>query len=224
MKLRHPQSGFTLVETTIVLALIGLLTFLVVSGSSVATNADRFGSQIRIFTSTIRDAQTKSYTVQTGPCTSNKVLLPGGQYGCVWRGNVMKFQVNASADKNYTLNLLQGDDLSTYAGSIDPKFGLLAENAFKTYNLASLILYGIDLSTAGTTIPVGTVAIAFLAPDGKGYICGNNSPSCAVGGGATPFTDNTSKVTFHFRDTKNPNLKLDVLFDPANGSISTIQP
>lgn len=211
-------------ETTIVLALVGLLTFAVISGSSNATNADRFGSQVRQFTTTIRDAQTKSYTVQTGNCVSNQVLLPGGQYGCVWRGNVMRFEVNAASDRVYPLNLLQGDDLATYAGSVDPKFGLTAENVYRSYNLSSTIITGIDLVTSSSTIPVSRVAIAFLAPDGKGYVCGSNSGACVIAAGTQPFTDATSKVVIHFRDAKNPNLKLDVRFDPANGSISTIQP
>ncbi len=222
MSFMFTQKGFTLLETTIVLGLISILTFAVISGSSVGTNVERFNGQIRDFSASIRDAQTKSYTVQTGTCTAGtQVNLAGGQTGCVWRGNVLKFSVAAGANQPYSLSLLQGSDLGVYAGNSDPRFGLTYEYSYKTYDLNSMELFGIDKTTGGSTVPVSAVEIAFLAPDGSGYIC---SSSCNVGGGATPFTDRATKLSFHFRDVRNPNLMTNVLFDPANGSITTLQP
>lgn len=216
------QKGFTLIETAIVLGLISILTVAVISGSTVGTNVERFNGQIREFSASIRDAQTKSYTVQTGTCTpGTEVILSGGQTGCVWRGNVLKFSVAAGASQTYVLSLLQGSDLGTYSGNSDPRFGLTYEYPYKTYDLNSMELFGIDKTSGGTTSSISNVEIAFLAPDGSGYVC---SSSCNLGGGASPFTDRSSKLTFHFRDVRNPNLMTNVLFDPANGSITTIQP
>jgi prepilin-type N-terminal cleavage/methylation domain-containing protein len=222
VKIISSHQGFTLLETTIVLGLISILTFAVISGSSVGTNVERFNGQIRDFSASIRDAQTKSYTVQTGTCTAGtQVSLAGGQTGCVWRGNVLKFNVAGGASQPYSLSLLQGSDLGTYAGNSDPRFGLTYEYPYKTYDLNSMELFGIDKTTSGSTSSISSVEIAFLAPDGSGYVC---PASCNVGGGATPFTDRSSKLAFHFRDVRNPNLMTNVLFDPANGSITTIQP
>lgn len=223
VKWHQVQSGFTLLETVIVLAIVGLLTLFVLGNSNGTTANERFSGSVHNFAATITDAQTKSYSVQTGTsgCGSTEGA-PGGTGGtaCFWRGNVMTF---TTGQLTYSMSLIYGTDLSLASVGTNPRQGLDGLQAFKTYPLSGLQLTGIALldSTGHVFATPGTVSLAFLAPDGKAYSCYTGSCLPSVLNPA-PYQDGSSAVRLSFSQPGSTRLTAQVTFDPVSGTISTI--
>ena len=197
-------------ETTIVLALIGLLTTILVAGTGPQLKNERFAGQVRVFADDLRQAQTHAYSVQTGTCP-----VAGT---CFWRGNLMTFtQQNAADthDASYDLNLLQGDDYSKYTTATGQTLGITGKHAPQTKSLSGIHLTTITIG--GVAVPSGSeVDLAFLAPDGKGYVC--NGTGCApTPTGISGYLP--TAVKFQLSDTATKLISY-VTYDPATGSIT----
>ncbi|MEO7617475.1 MAG: type II secretion system protein, partial [Candidatus Saccharibacteria bacterium] len=78
LRIKKTESGFTLLEITIVMALVGILTVATLAGSGNATKNAAFIGDIRIIRANIRDSETKSYTVKTGNGCATTESGPGG--------------------------------------------------------------------------------------------------------------------------------------------------
>lgn len=208
-------AGFTLVETTVVLAIIGLLTVILVSGSGPQIKNERFAGQVRIFADDLRRAQTQAYTVKTGSCTTGAT--------CYWRGNLMSFtQQNAAdpIDASYPLSLLSGDDYSKYTSAAGQTLGITGKQATGTNKLSGIHLTAITIASQPALSDGTQVNLAFLAPDGKGYVC--TGASCdPTPTGMTGYS--TAAVKFTLSDTAT-KLVSDVTYDPATGSITITTP
>ncbi len=238
-KLLKTASGFTLIETTIVLGIIGLITVLLVAGSGDSLKTERFRSEVAIFASTIRSAQTRSYTVMTGDnsaaCRVSVAPYNPGSKGCVWRGVVMDFQANT----NYTQSLLYGYDFSAFGNltsnvnspciPTDPRDCLL-DKLYTDPNIGHLSTSGLVMESIkiddtpafspGTTVG-GNLSLAFLAPSGQAYSnCQSGTCSGALGVDVRPYDDKVHLIRFTFRDDA-VKLKADVTFDTASGTIKT---
>lgn len=228
------KDGFTLLETTIVLALIGLLTIVVVAGSGNATRNERFSGGIRQIKANIRDAQTKAYTVKTGNgCASSDVSPGGGANVCYWRGNVLTFDALDLPDKTYGLNLLYGSDLSSASGFTDPRNNLygMSSPALATYTLDSIKVSSINVggsvaSNGSVTggVSVSSVSVAFLAPDGHAYSCDSthNLAGCTPSrpGNSSPYLD-SGDINITFTDASTTHKSV-VTIRPGDGTISSI--
>lgn|GEM_PF-6667409 len=205
-------AGFTLVETTIVLALIGLLTTILVAGSGPQIKNERFAGQVRVFADDLRQAQTHSYTIQTGTCAVGT---------CYWRGNLVTFtQQNAvdPLDASYDLKLLQGDDYSKYTTASGQTMGVTATQSQRTNNLAGIHLTAITISGQPALLDGTQVNLAFLAPDGKGYVCAGIAAVCdPASSGLSGYV--SKSVKFMLSDTATKLISY-VTYDPATGSIT----
>lgn len=223
MKRRSWQTGFTLVEVMIVMALIGFLTLLVVSGSGQNIKDERFSGELRQFTDFIRQAQVKSTTTQTGTGCAVSTPAPGGNAGstCFWRGTAINFAV-APVNTALQRQLLSGADLSEYSGFTDPKTGLYSETADTASTYTPGSLYISKLNVGGTDLPAGSIAaVAFLAPSGQAYVCTGSTATCTpTTANPQPFSDGTSVVIITLKDAAT-SLTGTVTFDPASGTIST---
>ncbi len=216
----NSENGFTLVETTIVLALVAILTLVVILGSGNGIRNERFSGSLREVASNIKEAQTKSYTVRTGSSCSDQDAGPGGNLACFWRGNVLKFDVGGP-DTSYDFNLIFGSDLSAASGFSIPTKGLYGlENPPKKYSLNSLTITGIKVGG----VSVASVSVAFLAPDGHPYSCdtSHDTNGCTPtrGSNPQPYAD-SGDIVISFGDASSPHLG-SVTIKPSDGTISTI--
>lgn len=226
-KISRTQQGFTIIETVVVMAIIGLLTLMVTNGAGNNARNEGFSGRVREFANVLREAQTKGYSIQTGDA-SGCVTSGGAQLSpCFWRGNVLEYRVGASS---YALQLLYGNDMSQYANttvmtgcaSNDQRLCIQGKQSSKSYPLGSVGLDLTAISLAGISPDPQQVSIAFLAPEGRGYvrpaILDNGDPS-------NPFTPTSPAysgkniTTFTFKDPAVPNLTGTVTFDPASGAI-----
>jgi prepilin-type N-terminal cleavage/methylation domain-containing protein len=215
------EAGFTLLETIIVLALIGFLTIFVVSGSGNGIRNERFSGGIRDIVSNLRDAQTKSYTVKTGNGCADQDTGPGGGLVCFWRGNVVTFAVGGP-DTSYNMNLLYGADLSASTGFNSPQSNIygISPVATATYSLSSFKIT--NITVGGTS--VSSVAVAFLAPDGHSYSCdtSHNVAGCTPSRTSNPNPyANSGDVVLSISDTATPHTGT-VTISSSDGTISTI--
>ena len=218
------QPGFTLVEVVIVLAIVGLMTLFVLSGSGVNIKSERFSGEVKQFADYIRRAQIAGATTEAGyGCAGGEQFAPGQESGsktsCFWRGTGL--YVNGANDTLTDFPIF-GTDISSYSSDTDPTNNL--------YGLGAPIDTPLKLSVSKiqsvqTTDPVGgfgVSAIAFLAPTGNAYVCysppdaNNCIPSSSD---LRPFTY-TGNITY-FLDSLDTNLTAKVTFDPISGTIST---
>ena len=233
-QVRKKELGFTLLETTIVLGIVGILTVAVLSGSGNATKNERFNGGIRQIKANIRDAQTKAYTVKTGNgCASTDVSPGGGANVCYWRGNVLTFDSLDLPDKTYGLNLLYGSDLSAANGFTNPLNNLYGTStpALATYALDSIKVSSINIggsvaSNGNVTggVSVTSVSVAFLAPDGHAYSCDSthNLAGCIPSrpGNPSPYLD-SGDINITFTDASTSHKSV-VTIRPSDGTISSI--
>ncbi len=221
------QQGFTLIETVVVLAIIGLLTLIVTAGAGTNAKNENFSGRVREFSNTLREAQTKGYSVQTGNASncisgSGAVITP-----CFWRGNVLEYHTGGAT---YALQLLYGNDLSQYASTTeitgcnttDQRLCLQGKQLSQNYQLGSVGLDLTSITLAGVSPNPDSVSVAFLAPEGRGYV----RPSIADNGDpsnlftpTSPTYSGKNLVTFTLKDSGVPNLTGTVTFDPNSGAI-----
>lgn len=226
--------GFTLIETIIVLAIIGLTTIALLGSYGASSRTERFAGEVKAFANVIREAQTKSYTIQTGPSSNScKTLVPPyvkKETGCLWRGVVLHYTTNS----DYTQSLLLGSDLSQYSplSSAGDGSDCLTNDTrqciFGTNTTTSIKLMSKNISLSkitygaapGTT--TSSLDLAFLAPSGQGYSNCQNvvSGNCSTDyNSLTPF-NSAASIDFELTDSTLA-LKGIVTFDPASGTIST---
>ena len=204
-------AGFTLVETTIVLALIGLLTTVLVAGTGPQLKNERFAGQVRVFADDLRQAQTHAYTVQTGTCAVGT---------CYWRGNLMTLTQQSATDPNianYYLMLLQGDDYSKYTTATGQTLGVTSTQAQRTNRLSGIHLTAITIPGLPVVADGMQVNLAFLAPDGKGYVCVGTTVCDPAASSLSSYVAKT--VKFELSDTATKLISY-VTYDPATGSIT----
>ncbi len=225
--IRRFQQGFTLIETVVVLAIIGLLTLVATQGAGSNARNENFSGHVREFANVLREAQTKGYAVQTG--TASGCVTGGGVAlsPCFWRGNVLEYTVGAN---NYALQLLYGNDLSQFAQTTassgcatnDQRLCIVGKQLSKSYPLSGIGLQITKITLSGVSPDPTNVSVAFLAPEGRGYvrplILDNTDP-------ANPFVPTSPSysgknlVTFSLKDGAVPNLTGTVTFDASSGAI-----
>jgi type II secretory pathway pseudopilin PulG len=205
VKFRNHQ-GYTMIELVIIMAIIGLLTLSLVAGAGQHGKNQRYSGEVNSFANALREAQTRSYTVETTSCAG---------LGGYSRGTVMDYDRAAGS---YTLTLLCGGDLSPLAGvNTDQKSGITGKVLVKTNNLNGLI---IDQITAGS-VPVQSLAIAFLAPDGRAYYCTPDSTNtCQPSPGNPSPYRSEQRVHFGIR-YEGLDLRRQVTFETISGMIKT---
>jgi prepilin-type N-terminal cleavage/methylation domain-containing protein len=229
---KKAELGFTLLEITIVMAIVGLLTISILTGSGNATREERFSGGIRQIKANIRDAQTKAYTVKTGNGCAISDAGPGGGNVCYWRGNVLTFNVGGP-DTSYALNLLYGADLSAANGFTNPRNNLfgMTPTALATYALDSIQISSINLGGAVAANGavsggqnVSSVSVAFLAPDGHAYSCDttHNGAGCTPSKATnpSPYAD-SGDINISFSDAASSHTAV-VTIRPSDGTISSI--
>ncbi len=219
----YSQAGFSLVESAVAMAIIALLTVAVVSGAGNNAKIERFSSNVRDFANTLREAQTKSYSIKTGSGTCTN---PNGQTiaTCYWRGNVLEY---TKSGDTYALQLLDGDDLNLYASSLsstgvcataDAQLCIEGKQLSSQYELTNkgVSLTGISITGIGS---VDAASVAFLAPDGKMYSSQTIVTSSQFSPTQRPYSGQNA-VTFTLKDSSLPNMTGLVTVDPASGSIN----
>jgi prepilin-type N-terminal cleavage/methylation domain-containing protein len=224
--LKRGQKGFTIIETVIVIAIIAILTTVVLQGGTRGNANQQFTTNLREFINVIREAQTKSYSTQTGTssgCTNAQgtVISP-----CFWRGNVLEFDTTSDS---YSLSLLYGDDLSQFAqtsassacATTSQQLCLEGKQLIHRYNLTAgqvgqeaLVISSIAM--AGISPNPTKASIAFLSPDGRAYTA-NTIYASANFNPATQMYSGSGVVTLTIKDAAAANVTGTVTFDPNNG-------
>lgn len=205
--------GYTLIEISIALAIMGVLSMLLLGGWSNNIKNERFSGEVRQFADNIRQAQLEASTTQTAACS------PVGST-CYWRGTVVVISpagiyTGNRADGDLSRYLLKGDDLL-----LDQKVGIKGwdNSTAKSYISNKM---GLKIESVGYSNPgcVGAVSIAWLAPDGMGYVACGGLPAGGWTPGARPFTSQES-VIVKLKSLSNA-LGATITINPANGNITT---
>ncbi len=207
------KQGYTLIETTVALAIIGLLTLVLIRGAGTSIKTERFSDEVKAFANDIRQAQVHSYTGQVGTCATSP---------CYWRGTALNFYNNSAGNK-YDSMLLNGSDFTNTSvatdntqqtGISDPVFA-----ASTSLTAEGLKISAIAVNNAGNSAP-SSISLAFLAPDGKSFTsCDDSGTPCAAVTTSTgkPYTG-AQNVTFTLT-ADYVALTGTVIFYPANGKI-----
>jgi hypothetical protein len=208
----HRQRGVSIVELAVAIGLIGLITISVIVSSLGPAKVERFSGDVKEFTNRLREAQTKSYTVDVGSCGT-----PGT---CYWRGNVMEFSVGGTSYSRNRLYANASGDLSLAAGNLNPTVGITNWESDVNYSLNGIEIH-MQIPARGdkSVLPSDPtfVALAFLAPQGRAYYCTAN---CDPRINPSPYTQNTQKIQFTLIDP-GTNLTGIVTFDPVSGTINS---
>ncbi|MFI5240537.1 MAG: Tfp pilus assembly protein FimT/FimU [Candidatus Saccharimonadia bacterium] len=187
--------GFTLVEVSITLAIMMLITGFVVAGATTNIRTQRFSEQVKTFANLFSSSQTTSYanklTTNGISCplagqspinssSSSDITTAVGPDVCFWRGNVLDFTLNGGTNNPYTMSLLYGSDISQASANLSQQDGILGQLApLNSYNTNS---NGLDLtinydsanpscgsSNSPVWVPTSSLSVAFLAPDGSAW-------------------------------------------------------
>ncbi len=103
MVMFRTDSGFTLVEVTLALAISGALVVIAFAGQKQARDRSSFSDAVERANTIILDAKNQAFsTVQNG---TNGACPPPGQYCNVFLGKVVYFQGSAGDISVYTLTL-----------------------------------------------------------------------------------------------------------------------
>ncbi len=199
--------GYTLLETVIALAIIGLITVTIAAGSGRNITSQRFSDEVRQFANNLKAAKTQSYTTQTGSCGTGLV--------CYWRGTELEMD-NSTSATNYKYNYLNSSTDYQLNGD-SQNGGSFIETLVTTYTLNNLqiqsITYNDGTQTYSGTTQVPSIAVAYLAPDGKMATSKNKI--------AGTFPDQDSTITIKLKTPGATNLTGTVIITAADGTIST---
>ena len=238
------SGGFTLVEVSITLAIIGFITVIVVSGATTNIRTQRFSDQVRAFANVFTSAQTTSYANQInaqGSVCPNPIAINSsinaftpsavavGPKVCFWRGNVLDIDTTTPTSAIYIMSLLYGDDISQASANLSQQDGILGQlppmQVHNSNGLSISTQFDIANPNCGdSNIPSWTstnqISVAFLAPDGNAW----TSQGLPAGFGdytrVDPFPDHYP-IRFNIRDSGAPNLSGLVTVIPCSGSITT---
>ncbi|PSO43232.1 hypothetical protein BRC19_01780 [Candidatus Saccharibacteria bacterium QS_5_54_17] len=167
------QSGFSVVETIIVVAIVGLFTAVLLAAGTQNIQVERFSGSLRDVADAFRKGQNESYSIQSGECPQDRE--------CFWRGTLFEFETNTP--REYRRYRLRGNDLSDFAANSDPKRGITGKTAKQTVSLTDqqMRLRGIGFNCEESEFGSGfnveshcqddtqQLSVAFLAPDGRAY-------------------------------------------------------
>jgi type II secretory pathway pseudopilin PulG len=221
------QSGFSVVETIIVVGIVGLFTTILLLAGTQNIQVERFSGSLRDVADAFRKGQNESYSIQSGDC-------PGDQE-CFWRGTLFEFDTNEP--KQYRRYRLRGNDLSDFAANSDPQRGITGKTAKQTISLAdqemqvSGIGYNCDESAFGSGFSVESdcagdtqqLSVAFLAPDGRTYTADEtytNAQLTESSGNSTepPPYDDQRRLTIEM-ESLGTDLTGYLTFNPKNANV-----
>lgn len=219
------QSGFTVLETVIVIAIIGLFSMVLVASGGQNVKVERFSGSLRNFADSFRKAQVASYSIKSGQCP--------GSGECFWRGTLFELSAPSTSYQRYRM---LGSDVSQFAIHSDQRKGIESKDpaSSKTINLEKNDLQvtriGIDCDESSFNSNPNSmncsnytteISVAFLAPDGRAYTADEHYTNQQLSSEELPFNgerpvtlvvtslgaDLTGYVTF---DPKNANVDIQV--------------
>lgn len=216
------QSGYTLVEVAIILAIIGLFSLVIVASGGQNIKVERFSGSLRNFADSFREAQVASYSIKSGECPANTE--------CFWRGTL--FELSASSSSYIRYRLL-GTDVSQFVINSDQRKGIKSKTSAKNFNLRDSGLrirnIGIGCNTqqfdsspdlnSDCNETTNQLSVAFLAPDGRVYIADRHYSNSQLSSGnpERPYSDETP-VTL-LVDSLGTDLIGYVTFNPKNANV-----
>lgn len=216
------QSGYTVVELMIVLAIIGLFSVVIIASGGQNIKVERFSGSLRNFADSFREAQVASYSIKSGECPSNTE--------CFWRGALFEFTASSSS---YTRYRLSGTDVSQFVINSDQRKGIKSKTSAQNFDLRDSDLHvrdiGIGCDTqqfdsnpnlnADCNYTTNRLSVAFLAPDGRAYIADDHYSNSQLSSGnpERPYSDDTP-VTLLI-DSLGTDLIGYVTFNPKNANV-----
>ncbi len=216
------QTGYTLVEIAVIIAIIGLFTIALIGSGAQNVQVERFSGNLRDFADSFRQGQVASYSIKSGNC-------PSGE--CFWRGTLYEFRTNRRFYETYRL---QGDDVSHFAANSDQRKGIHTKIFQEAVNLENKGLHIVDmgvgcdenqlnssagLEDSGCDDTITELSVAFLAPDGTTYTADTiyTNPGNPISSETIPF-NNQTPVTLSVRSLET-ELAGYVTFDPKNANV-----
>lgn len=198
------ERGFTIIETIVVISLIGIMTTAMISSFRSNNNIERFKGDVEQFAKFIQEAQVASFTVQTDG------NIPGRQF---WRGT--NVEINRPGN-TFEINLLTGGDLLHQRSQQRRGITNKTPDTLRPVNLANFSFTMTQLCI--NDVATNSATIAFLAPDGKAYLADRiyaNSAALTSAGEPYALTGKLSTLL----DSKSTDLEALVTFETTSGTI-----
>lgn len=204
---RVHKPGYTLIELTVVIALIGLMTLTLIGSFSNNTDTESFSGNVRLVVDRLEQSQVSAYSMNT----QTSCPLPD-RAECYERGILHEYDAGANT---LTISDLYGEDVLRMREDGD-EFGGIHGRAvrevidFRDRNLRlSLIDYNGSLTTR--------ISVAFLSPAGSSYT--RDDVYRFDGSDYSPY-DEQRPLTFTFTSPVT-TLEAEVAYDAQNDTINT---
>lgn len=227
----NSSAGYTLIELTIALAIIGLFTMFLVISAGHNIKVERYSGNVREIADVLRQAQTASHSVETFDCEAMSGF--DQEDNCFWRGTVLEYETDAG---HYNRALLWGNDVSEFAAIQDHGSGIRGKEQHTLYDINQR---GIRLRDIGINCNMATfdpenpgsscartvdeLSIAFLAPDGRAFTADQHYTNGSGSDGLDndinqPPYDDRDPVTLVFQD-ESTDMYGHVTFEPKSVNV-----